>query len=195
MILDIAKADTLSDTTTLAEVKKIGKRCYDGKGNTKAACEFHAPQFAMFFGNYMVSASLMWPHLSKTERDVLTEYSDRMYKAYVRPIFDSLRKGKTQFSQMANGGIAVLAYAYLKNDSRLAQQTLNQIFQNIDTVFLDDGYIKVSSFRGVRGFWYHTYGVNSALAVVHLAKQWKVEIPEQDSQESHSICKTGKCHS
>ena len=54
-----------------------------------------------------------------------------------------------------------------------------QIFQNIDTVFLDDGYIKGSSFRGVRGFWYHTYGVNSALAVVHLAKQWKVEIPEQ----------------
>ena len=180
LILDIAKADTLSNTTTLAEVKAKGKRCYDGKGNTKAACEFHAPQFAMqFFGNYMVSASLMWPHLSKTERDVLTEYSDRMYKAYVRPIFDSLRKDKTQFSQMANGGIAVLAYAYLKNDSRLAQQTLNQIFQNIDTVFLDDGYIKGSSFRGVRGFWYHTYGVNSALAVVHLAKQWKVEIPEQ----------------
>jgi len=180
LTLAIAKSNTLADSMTVSEVKKIGKRCYDGKGNIEAECNFHEPQFVMqFIGNYMVSASLIWPHLSKTERDVLTEYSDRMYKAYVRPIFDSLRKGKTDFSQMANGGIAVLAYAYLKNDSRLAQQALNQIFQNIDTVFLDDGYIKGSSFRGVRGFWYHTYGVNSALAVLHLAKQWKVNIPEE----------------
>ena len=81
---------------------------------------------------------------------------------------------------------AVLVYAYLKNDSRLAQQTLNQIFQNIDTV-LDDGYISKSSFRGVRGFWYHTYGVNSALAVVHLAKQWKVEILSRFSRKSQHL--------
>ena len=179
LILDIAKADTLSNTTTLAEVKAKGSAVMMEKAIQRRLVNFMPHNAMQFFGNYMVSASLMWPHLSKTERDVLTEYSDRMYKAYVRPIFDSLRKGKTRFSQMANGGIAVLAYAYLKNDSRLAQQTLNQIFQNIDTVFLDDGYIKGSSFRGVRGFWYHTYGVNSALAVVHLAKQWKVEIPEQ----------------
>lgn len=180
LTLAIAKDNTLADSMTVSEVKKIGKRCYEGKGNTEAECNFHEPQFVMqFMGNYMVSASLVWAHLSQTERDILTDYSDRMYKAYVRPVFDSLRKGKTQFSQMANGGIAVLAYAYLNNDGRLAQQTLNKIFQNINTVFLDDGYIKGTSFRGVRGFWYHTYGVNSALAVVHLAKQWKVEIPEQ----------------
>ena len=180
LTLAIAKDNTLADSMTVSEVKKIGKRCYDGKGNIEAECNFHEPQFVMqFVGNYMVSASLLWSHLSKTEQDTVKDYSDRMYKPYVRPVFDELRKGKTQFSQMANGGIAVLAYAYLKNDSRLAQKTLNQIFQNIDTVFLDDGYIKGSSFRGVRGFWYHTYGVNSALAVVHLAKQWNVEVPEQ----------------
>ena len=99
----------------------------------------------------------------KNRRDVLTEQNDRMYKAYVRPIFDSLRKGKTQFSQMANGGIAVLAYAYLKNDSRLAQQTLNQIFQNIDTVFLDDGYIK-----GVLSEAYVGFGITHMASIRRL---------------------------
>jgi len=180
LTLAIAKDNTLADSMTLSEVKKIGKRCYDGKGNIEAECNFHEPQFVMqFVGNYMISTSLIWPHLSKSERDTVIDYSDKMYKAYVRPIFDSLRKGKTDFSQMANGGIAVLAYAYLKNDSRLAQQTFNQIFQNINKVFLDDGYIKGSSFRGVRGFFYHSLGTNSALAVLHLAKQWNVNIPEE----------------
>lgn len=180
LILDIAKADTLSNTMTVSEVRSKGKRCYDGKGNTKAVCNFHSPQFAMqFMGNYMVSASLLWSHFSASERDIVLSYSDRMYQAYVRPVFNSLRKGKTDFSQMGNGGIAVLAYAYLKKDSLLAQKTFNQLFQNINNVFLSDGYIKGTSFRGVRGFWYHTYGVNSALAILHLARQWKVEIPEK----------------
>ena len=180
LVSEIAKADTLSNTMTVAEVRAKGKRCYDGKGNTKAVCNFHSPQFAMqFTGNYMVSASLLWPHLSESEQDVVSGYADRMYKAYVRPVFDQLRKGKTQYSQMGNGGIAVLAYAYLKDDRQLAQKAFNQIFQNINKVFMNDGYIKGTSFRGVRGFWYHTYGVNSALAVLHLARQWNVDIPKE----------------
>ena len=180
LLVEIAKADTLSNTMTVAEVRAKGKRCYDGKGNTKAVCNFHSPQFAMqFTGNYLVSASLLWPHLSETEQDVVSGYADRMYKAYVRPVFNELRKGKSQFSQMGNGGIAVLAYSYLKNDRKLAKKTFNQIFQNINQVFMNDGYIKGTSFRGVRGFWYHTYGVNSALAVLHLARQWNVAIPNE----------------
>lgn len=180
LVLDIAAADTLSNTMTVSEVRAKGKRCYDGKGNTKAECNFHSPQFAMqFTGNYMVSATLLWPYLSESERDVVSNYSDRMYKSYVRPVFDSLREGKTQFSQMANGGIAVLAFAHLKDNSQLAQKTFKKIFQNINEVFMNDGYVKGNSFRGVRGFWYHTYGVNSALAVLHLAKQWKVAIPKE----------------
>lgn len=178
LVLRIAEAATLSNTMTVSEVRAKGKRCYDGRGNTKAICNFHSPQFAMqFTGNYLVSASLVWSYLSETERGSVLQYSDHMYKSYIRPVFDSLRKEESQFSQMANGGIAVLAYAYLKIDTELAQKTFNKIFQNINKVFMDDGYIKGTSFRGVRGFWYHTYGVNSALAVLHLARQWNVAIP------------------
>ena len=83
-----------------------------------------------------------------------------------------------QFSQMANGGIALLAHAFWKNDTTLAHETFIKIFENIDRVFLEDGYIKGSSFRGVRGFWYHSYGTNSALAVIALAKLWHVRVPE-----------------
>ena len=53
---------------------------------------------------------------------------------------------------MANGRIAVLAHAFWKEDKKLGKKTFSSIFANIDQVFMDDGYIKGTSFRGVRGF-------------------------------------------
>ena len=42
----------------------------------------------------------------------------------------------------------------------------------------DDGYINNNSFRGYRGLWYHSYGLNSALGHLYLAKLWGAEVPE-----------------
>ena len=46
-------------------------------------------------------------------------------------------------------------------------------------MFYEDGYINNNSFRGVRAQWYHSYGLNPALAYVLIAKQWGVEVPDQ----------------
>jgi hypothetical protein len=40
------------------------------------------------------------------------------------------------------------------------------------------GYIYVNSWRGVRGYWYHTLGVNSALSYSLLAKEYGVNLFE-----------------
>ena len=180
LILEIARSKTLMETPSLAEVKSKGGLCYGGKNDTKAVCKFHVPLFAMQFGaNYLIAASLLKTDMSDDERNTVTEYADKLYKKFSLPMFVEMHIQKKQFSQMANGGIALLAYAFWKDDPKLAQDTFGKIFTNIDRVFLDDGYIKGSSFRGVRGFWYHSYGTNSALAVLALADLWQIKAPDK----------------
>ena len=45
-------------------------------------------------------------------------------------------------------------------------------------MFYDDGYINNNSFRGFRALWYHSYGLNSALGYIYLAKKWGVKVPD-----------------
>jgi hypothetical protein len=180
LLVDIARSDTLLNTPTLKEVQSSGGLCYGGKNDTKAVCKFHVVQFAAQFGsNYLIAASLLKDQMSVDELKEINRYIDMLYVRYIKPIFENQSKGKTQFSQMANGGISVLAYAFWKGDRSLGQYAFEKIFKNIDTVFMNDGYIKGTSFRGVRGFWYHSYGTNSAMAVVALAKLWQVPLPKK----------------
>ena len=37
------------------------------------------------------------------------------------------------------------------------------------------GYIDQNSYRGVRGFWYHTYGLDPALSYALIAREWGVD--------------------
>ena len=178
IVVDIARADSLLDTMTVHQVKNMGSRCYEGKGKTAAKCWAHAPQFAaQFAGNYLVSAIHLKPHMDEDQRKVVDSYARKLYKKYIKPGHAEGRQW-IGFQQMANGGISVLAYAAWSEDRKLAEKTFGRIFRNIRKVFYKDGYINNSSFRGVRGFWYHTYGVNSALAVMGLAEAWNVEVPK-----------------
>ena len=122
-----------------------------------------------FGANYTVAASMLRNHMSDEEKAITSGYIEKLYQKFSKPLFEKDRNLGKAFKQMANGGIAVLAYGYWKNDTDLILQTFDLIFANIDQVFLNDGYIKESSFRGVRGFWYHSYGTNSApVSYTHL---------------------------
>ena len=177
LAVELAETETLLNTPSLNELK--GSQCYDGNGNTKAYCAFHVVQFAaQFAGNYYVSLSFLLPYMTDNQKEIVISYSESLFEKFVRPINQSLQKNSEQFSQMANMSLAVLYYAYITEDQKLAQKTFNKTFSNIDAVFLEDGYILGSSFRGVRGFWYHTYGTNGAMAVVHIANAWGVNIPQ-----------------
>ena len=180
LLKEIAKSETLLATPSLKEVKSKGGKCYDGNNNVKAVCKFHVTQFAAQFGaNYIVAATLLKDDMSDEEYMIIGDYIDKMHKKFSLPLFQDMNKKKKEFSQMANGGLSLLAYAHWKNNTNLAAKTFGKIFENIDRVFMDDGYIKGTSFRGVRGFWYHSYGTNSALAVIALADLWKMQVPKK----------------
>ena len=72
---------------------------------------------------------------------------------------------------------ANLVFANWTNDKKLAAKEFNFRFYQIDKLFYEDGYINNNSFRGYRGLWYHSYGLNSALGYVYLANLWGAEVP------------------
>ena len=80
---------------------------------------------------------------------------------------------------MANGGLSTLVYASWTNNKKLAAKEINHTFNEIDRLFYKDGYINDNSFRGGRGQWYHSYGVDIALGYVYIAKLWGAEVPEK----------------
>ena len=90
--------------------------------------------------------------MTSNQKEIVLSYSEALFKKFVHPINQNLLKNSEQFSQMANMSLAVLYYAYITEDQKLAQKTFNETFSNIDAAFLEDGYILGSSFRGVRGF-------------------------------------------
>ena len=179
IVVDIARADTILNTMTVRQAKNIGSRCYEGKGKTSAKCWVHAPQFAaQFAGNYLVSAIHLKAYMDEDQRQTVDDYARKLYRKYIKPWYADVRRGGVGFNQMANGGISELAYAAWSEDRKMALKSFGKIFKDIGKLFYRDGYINNNSFRGVRGFWYHTYGVNSALAVLGLAEAWKVNVPE-----------------
>ena len=161
---------------TVRQVTNIGTKCYEGKGKTSAKCWAHPPPFAaQFAGNYLVAAILLKSKMTDAQRTIVDNYARKLHRKYIKPWYAGARGGR-EYYQMANGGISELAYAAWSEDKRLASKTFKRMFKDIKGSFYKDGYINNNSFRGVRGFWYHTYGVNSALAVIGLAKAWNVLI-------------------
>ena len=73
---------------------------------------------------------------------------------------------------MGYGSFSVLAYAAYTQDKNLAYKTFEETYNYIDKRLLEDGFIVNNSFRGVRGYWYHTLGLNNILGFVALAEEW-----------------------
>ncbi|MCS5615385.1 MAG: hypothetical protein NZ771_06245, partial [Candidatus Marinimicrobia bacterium] len=176
LLLDLAKADTLYDSIGYYEVKKK-PMCYAG-GDINAPCWFHEYEFARgVFSNYMISALWLRDELNEQEFKIVDQYIKKMYTKFLQPI-ESL-ENEQGFYQMANGGASILVYASWTNNTKLAAKEINFRFKAMDRLFYEDGYINNNSFRGVRAQWYHSYGLNSALGYVYIAKLWGAEIPKK----------------
>ena len=175
ILIKMAKADILFDTISRKELKEK-PRCWKD-GNPEAPCWYHAYEFARdAFTNYLIIAIYLKEYLNKKELKIVSKYVKKMHKKFIKPhefIVDD--KG---FYAMGNGGIPNLVYSNWTNDKKLAAKEFNFRFKNIEKVFYEDGYINNNSFRGYRGLWYHSYGLNSALGYLYLAKLWGAKIPE-----------------
>jgi hypothetical protein len=174
-LLEIAKANTLHNSISYKELKKKG-RCWKDN-NPKAPCWYHEYEFAgQWFGNYMISAVMLKSELNKEEFKIVNNYIKKMYKKFLKPI--QFKKNDKGFYAMANGGLSTLVYASWTEDKKLAAKEINHTFKQIDKLFYDDGYINDNSFRGLRGQWYHSYGVDIALGYIYIAELWGANVPK-----------------
>ena len=177
LLIDLAKTDTLYDSIGYNEVLKKPP-CYAGRGDINAPCWYHEYEFARnVFSNYMITALWLKDELNKQEFNIVNKYIKKMYKKFIQPT--ELQIQEQGFYAMANGGISILVYASWTNNKKLAAKEINFRFKEMDRVFYEDGYINNNSFRGYRGQWYHSYGVNIALGYVYIADLWGAEVPKK----------------
>ncbi len=126
---------------------------------------------------YLISAIWLKDELNDQEFQIVDQYINKMYKKFLRAMIK--KKHDKGFYAMADGGTSLLVYANWSNNKKLAAKEINKRLKYMDKVFLKDGYINNNSFRGYRGQWYHSYGLNSALGYVYIAKLWGAEIPDK----------------
>ena len=176
LLLRIAKADTLYNSISYEELQKK-PRCWVNN-DPDSPCWYHEFEFAgQTFGNFMIAAIYLKSEFNEKELKEMNRYIEKMYKKFLKPI--QFRKNGKGFYAMANGGLSTLVYASWTNDKKLAAKEINHTFNEIDRLFYKDGYINDNSFRGGRGQWYHSYGVDIALGYVYIAKLWGAEVPEK----------------
>ena len=176
LLLRIAKADTLYNSISYEELQKK-PRCWVNN-DPDSPCWYHEFEFAgQTFGNFMIAAIYLRSEFNKEELKEMNRYIKKMYKKFLKPI--QFRKNDKGFYAMANGGLSTLVYASWTNNKKLAAKEINHTFNEIDSLFYKDGYINDNSFRGLRGQWYHSYGVNIALGYVYIANLWGAKVPEK----------------
>lgn len=155
---------------TMAEAKAL-PACYSQGPDTP--CPTHTPRFvAQMYANLMISAAVLKPHMTEADQAVLIPWVRAGYAKFVGPEVRADQSGLYDFADM---GMAELAYATLTEDAGRAQRELayrrGDFLRHIES----SGYIDQNSFRGVRGFWYHTYGLDPALSYALVAREWGVD--------------------
>ena len=176
LLIDLAKANTLYDSISIEGLKSKPK-CW-ANNDPNSPCWYHEYEFARgVFSNYMIGALWLKSELTKDEFKIVNKYIKKMYKKFLKPV--EFKKQDAGIYQMANGGASTLVYASWINNKKLAAKEINFRFKELDKLIYDDGYINNNSFRGYRGQWYHSYGLNITLGYVYVAKLWGAKIPEK----------------
>ena len=176
LLIDLAKADTLYDSISIEGLKSKPK-CW-ANNNPNSPCWYHQYEFARgVFSNYMIGALWLKSELNDDEFKIVNKYIKKMYKKFLKPV--EFEKKDSGIYQMANGGASILIYASWTNNKKLAAKEINFRLKEFDKLIYKDGYINNNSFRGYRGQWYHSYGLNIALGYVYIAELWGAKIPHK----------------
>ena len=130
-----------------------------------------------FAGQITIAALKVRPFMDKASSGIIGNYLKSLYEKFSQPWQDNhgkrwKKQSQVGFYQMGYGSFSVLAYAAYTQDKQLAHKTFEETYNYIDKRLLEDGFIVNNSFRGVRGFWYHTLGLNNILGFVALAGEW-----------------------
>ena len=174
-LIKVAENKTLLNTITPKQLQNK-PACWKN-GDPASPCWYHEYEMAyQAWTTFMVGATQLKPYMTASEVKIVDKWAKKFWKKYYKPRLKE--KGINGFYAQANGGLGILVYAHWSNNKKLAANEINFRFKRIDYFFMEDGYIKGNSFRGNRSQWYHTYGVNSALGYIWIAKQFGAKVPE-----------------
>ena len=113
--------------------------------------------------------------MNESDKQILSKYFKKAYKKFVKPLaLGSLNNDG--FYEWGDGGIGVLAYAHWTNDKNLAYKEIKRRRNDMIKKITKDGYIHNNSFRGNRGYWYHTLGANSMFGYAIIVRSFGVDL-------------------
>ena len=178
-LIEIARTKTLLNSIGRKEVHEK-PNCGDTWGTDKA-CWYHEYEFArQTLTNYMITALWLRDKLTAEQLTTVNSYIESIYNKFIQQDEYYDESGIYAF---ANGGISHLIYATWSNNEKLAVKEFNHRLAEFDKHIFEDGYIDNNSFRGVKGQWYHSYGVNIILGYIYIAELWGVSIPLELKQK------------
>ena len=166
---DIAAANALLDAPSLTIAKKT--KCWDG-GSGKSICLMHVVSHTGYTAIAMLySAIMLEEYIAPDQRKVLDAYFKRMNGKFLAPIAKEFAKGRGLY-EFTDNGLGVLAYARWTRNERMAARELKARKSAFARKIAPDGMIKENSYRGYRGYWYHTLGAESALGYALVARSF-----------------------
>jgi len=169
VLVDLAQSNTLLDSLTPGETVRAG--CWIN-GDKNSPCLFHTPQHTGFTMIAMLySAIVLEEYMSPEQKKVLDIYFKKSYNKFIKPMAKA-QLGQKGLYEFADYGLGILAYARWTNDTQLAAQELKNRRNSFIKKIEENGFIDNNSFRGNRGYWYHTLGAESALGYALVARSF-----------------------
>ncbi|WP_319545298.1 hypothetical protein [Ruegeria conchae] len=168
-LVSLAQANALLNAPSYNSARKV--QCWKG-GRSDRPCPLHVVQHTGYTGVAMLySAIVLEEFATPDQKRILDTYFDKIYKKFISPLASNGSRSDGLY-EFGDYGLGVLAYARWKRDARLAKSEIRKRRSSFIKKIDAQGMLKENSFRGYRGYWYHTLGAESAFGYALVARSF-----------------------
>ena len=168
-LVNLAQANALLDAPSYSNAKRV--ECWRG-GRSDRPCPLHVVQHTGYTGIAMLySAVVLEEYMTANQRRVLDAYFGKIYKKFISPLAANHARSNGLY-EFGDYGLGVLAYARWKRDAKLAKSEIRKRRSSFAKKINAQGMLTENSYRGYRGYWYHTLGAESALGYALVARSF-----------------------
>lgn len=173
VLVDFAQSNAFLDGPSIGQARK--SPCWDG-GNAGSVCLWHVISgYTDTSIALIASAVVLEEHMTAAQKSVLDAYFKKLYRRLIAPMSAEFTRSEGIYGMGGDFGFGVLAYARWTRDARLAAKELRTRRGAFSRKIGVDGMIANNSYRGYRGYWYHTLGAEMALSYALVARRFGVD--------------------
>ena len=142
--------------------------CWGG-GDKNSGCSFHGTEIiALAVQTITISSVILKDHFGSENLKKINNYITEYHKKLVIPTSNKLARGDAFYS--ADFSLSLLGFGiFLEDKALLADELIDRSLHLARKVY-DDGAISGASFRGNRGYWYHTLNHENVFAFAGVAR-------------------------